>query len=131
MLTTYYNSLNFADVEDLADFYHSGLPEMQSIKSVIENCKSLFRLPADRVILQVSEGDRVYKVLMLSPELNRYPIGWFVLVPLNKQVDLYSSDDPYMPIAQWDNKKIAFKNFSALFDRAGVEKAFSQVVNAS
>lgn len=131
MLSTYYNRLNFALVEDLPDLYHSGLPESQKIKNVIENCKSLFKLSPDRVVLEVSEGDRVYKVSLLSPDINKVPFGWFVIVPLQKQLDLYSADSPWSPVAQWKNKKIAFKNYSMLFDRAEIEKTFDRIVNAS
>lgn len=131
MLSTYYNRLNFAEVEDLPDLYHSGLPESQNVKSVIENCKSLFKLPADRVVLQVSEGDRVYKILLLSPDVNKFIFGWIIMVPLQKQLDLYSGDNPSYPIAQWKNKKIAYKGYSMLFDRAGIEKTFDRIVNAS
>lgn len=131
MLDIYYNRLNFALVEDLPDLYHSGLPEAIRVKSVLENCKSLFKLPADRIKLFVSEGDRVYKIMLLSTDINKVPFGWFVLVPLRKQVDLYSADSPSYPVAQWKNKKIAFKNYSMLFDKAGIEKTFERIINAS
>lgn len=131
MISTYYNSLIFADVEDLPDLYHSGLPEASKVKAVIENCKSLFKLPADRVQLQVSEGDRVYKIILLSPDVNKFIFGWIVMVPLRKQLDLYSGDNPSFPVAQWSNKKIVYKGYSYLFDRAGIEKTFNCIINAA
>ena len=61
MLSVNYNYMNFSVVSDLSDFYKSKLPEMTKIKALVDNIKLLFNLPADRVIVEVAEGERVYK----------------------------------------------------------------------
>lgn len=129
MLSTSYNYMNFAKVSDLGDLFKSNLPEMTKVKGLLDNSKMLFDLPTSRVDLMVSEGDRVYKIMLLTPDVNKYPFGWIIYLPLQKRLDIYSADSPSMPIIQWKGKKVAFKNYSTILDRAGLDKIFDKLVN--
>lgn len=121
--------MNFAKVSDLGDLFKSNLPEMTKVKGLLDNSKILFDLPTNRVELQVSEGDRVYKIMLLTPDVNKYPFGWIIYLPLQKRLDVYSADSPSIPVIQWKGKKVAFKNYSLLLDRAGLDKIFDKLLN--
>lgn len=129
MLNTSYNYMTFAKVTDLADLMKSNLPEMTKVKGLIDNSKILFDLPTNRVLLEVSQGDRVYKITLLTPDVNKYPFGWLIYLPLQNRLDLYSSDSPSIPIIQWKSKKAVFKNYTTLLDRAGLDRIFDKLIN--
>lgn len=129
MLSTRYNYLSFATVQDQADLYKQGLPEMPKVKALVDNAKSLFTLPSNRVVLLVAEGERVYKINLLMPDVNRALFGWIVYVPENRQLDIYSVDNSAVPLIQFRGKKVAFKNYSTVLDRSGLDKLFEKLYN--
>ena len=129
MLSTYYNRLNFALVQDQVDLYKQRLPEMPKVKSLVDNSKLLFSLPSDRVELFVAEGERVYKINLLMPDINKYLFGWIIYIPDNRQLDIYTSDNPTIPLIQYKGKKVAFKNYSTILDKAGLDKLFEKLYN--
>lgn len=124
----YYNRLQFSVVDDINDFFRANLPEMPRVKAIYDQAKILFHLSPDQVELLVSQGDRVYKINLLTPE--KYPFGNIVFCPFSKQLDIYSGESGY-PIAQWENKKLAYTGYSMLFQKAEVDKVFSKIVNAA
>lgn len=130
MLSMYYNRLPFSIVEDINDFFKANLPEMPRVKAVFDQAKVLFHLPPDCVELLVSQGDRVYKINLLTSGASKYPFGNIVFCPFNKQLDIYSGESGY-PIAQWENKKLMYENYSMLFQKAEASKIFSPIVNAA
>ena len=130
MLNTNYNLLNFALVTNLNDFFKTKLPEIIQIKSIIDNTKILFNLTSNNIQLLCAEGERVYKFIILSPGVNKIPIGWFVYIPGQKRIDLYTPDSPLIPLIQWKNKKPVFKNYMPILDRAGLDKLFEKIINA-
>lgn len=129
MLSTRYNYLSFATVQDQADLYKQGLPEMPKVKALVDNAKSLFTLPSNRVVLLVAEGERVYKINLLMPDVNRALFGWIVYVPENRQLDIYTVDNPDIPLIQFRGKKVAFKNYETVLDRSGLDKLFEKLYN--
>lgn len=129
MLSTRYNYLNFALVQDKTDIYKQALPEMPKVKSLVDNAKLLFSLPPDRVVLLVAEGERVYRINLLMPDVNRALFGWMVYVPENRQLDIYSIDNPTIPLIQYKGKKVAFKNYETILDKAGLDKLFEKLYN--
>lgn len=98
---------------------------------MVDSLKILLHLPANAIDIMVSEGDRVYKLIVHSASINREILGWFVYVPLKSQVDLYDSANGDIPLVQWKNKKVAFKSYSMLLDAVGVNKLFEKVINVS
>lgn len=130
MLSLYYNRLSYAEVTDIADFVKSGLPEVTKVKSIMDNLKILLSLPQDRIALTVSEEGRVYKIYMLTPDVDKDVFGIVVYMPLENRLDLYGVNSNY-PIIQWKNKKPEFKSYEMLLDRAGLEKIFSKIINAT
>ena len=129
MLSTSYNYLNFARVKDMNDLFKSNLPEIPKVKSLIDNSCLLFSLPSNKVLLNVAEGERVYRIDLLSLGVNKAIFGILFYVPLNRQLDIYTADDPTIPIIQFKNKKAVWKNFSTLLDRAGLERIFDKLSN--
>lgn len=130
MLSLYYNRLQFSIVEDINDFFRAGLPEIVKVKAIYDQAKILFHLPSDCIELLVSQGDRVYKMNLLTPGANKYPFGNIIFCPFNKQLDIYSAESGY-PVAQWEDKKLKYTGYSLLFQRAEVDKIFSKIVNAA
>lgn len=129
MLAIQYNSLPFANVEDLGDFFKTNLPEMTKLRSMIEACKLMTDLPSKKVLLTVAQGERIYKITFLSPGIHNIPIGWFVYIPQQRRLDFYISDSPVIPIIQWKGKKIEFKNYPMIYDRMGFDDMFIRIVN--
>ena len=127
MLDLNYQVLNFANVQDLNDFYRGTLPEINKIKALVSTLRLLYSLPPDRVILQVSEGDRVYKVILKNEKKGM--MGWFIYIPLQKRLDIYSSNDPNIPLIQWKNKKAVTKNYDQILDYAKIDKVFDRILN--
>lgn len=130
MLPTY-NHLVFARVKDLANFYkdNASLPETPKLRGLIDNSKLLFSLPSNRVALEVVEGERIYRISLMSPDVNRLVFGWLVYIPQNRQLEIYTPDDPNIPLIQFKSKKAVFKNYSTLLDRAGLDTIFSKLYN--
>ena len=130
MLPVDYNSLIFADVTDLADFYKTKLPEIDKIKSVMGACKLLFNLPQGNILLQVSQEARVYKYLFLSPDVHKTILGVLVYLPTERRLDFYDgSDGGVLPTLQWKGRKVVWKNYPAILDRAGFPKLFDRLIN--
>ncbi len=129
MENTSYNGMSFASVSNLADFCKTKLPEMPRVRAIFDNLKVLFAVPSDRVILEVVEGERIYKYTVLTPDIQKSTIGWFVFIPENKQLDVYVPDDPYTPLAQWKSKKLVFSNYPIMYTKIGFDRLFAKVVN--
>lgn len=130
LLDISYNSLPFSDIKDNTDFFNTKLPEMITVKALYGNIKLSLKVPEGRLLIQCSEEGRIYKFIVLSNDIYKYPIGWFVYLPLQKRLDVYTQDNPYLPFIQWKNKKPVFKNYDSLLDRAGIDKVFINVVNS-
>ena len=130
MLPTYYNALAFAGVTDLGDFYKTKLPEMDKVKALMNNAKLLFNLPQNKILLQVSQEERIYKYILLSPDVHEFVLGFFVYIPQERRLDLYDgSDGGVLPIIQWKGKKAVWKNYSTLLDMVSFPQLFSRLVN--
>lgn len=130
MLPTRYNSLVFGRVEDLTDFFKdTGLPEMSKVKGIYEASKLMLNLPTKKVMLEVAEGERVYKFTYFTPGIHNIPLGWAVYLPQIRQLDIYLPEDPYVPILQWKGKKVEFKNYPELYNRLGFDSLFNRITN--
>lgn len=129
MLPIWYNSLPFAEVEDLGDFFKTNLPEMSKVRSLLEASKLMTDLPSKKVVLTVAQGERIYKLTFLSPGIHNIPLGWLVYIPQQRRLDFYISDNPTFPVIQWKGKKVEFKNYPLIYDRMGFDDMFIRVVN--
>ncbi len=129
MLQGIYQGSKFSQVTNLADFYKTNLPEMSKIRSLVEGIKLLFGIPQTNLLIEVAEGERVYKITLLSSDVHKYPFGYFVYLPLERRLDAYTMDNPEIPLLQWKNKKPVFKGFSMFLDRAGISTIFDKLVN--
>lgn len=130
MLNINYNQLNFALVTNLNDFFKTKLPEMTQVRSIYDNSKILFNVAGNNIQVMCAEGERIYKFIILSPGVQKMPIGWFIYIPGQKRIDLYTPDSPMIPMIQWKNKKPVFKNYSAFLDRVGFDRLFDKLINA-
>lgn len=129
MLSTSYNYYSFAVVQDQADLFKSNLPEIPKLRSIIDNSKVLFSLPSNKVILEVAEGEQAYKITLLTPGVEKIPIGFMVYLPSQRRLDIYTTDNTTIPIIQFKGRKVAFSNVSMLLERAGFSKLFERLSN--
>lgn len=129
MLSTSYNAYSFAVVQDQADLFKSNLPEIPKLRALIDNSKLLFSLPTNRILLEVAEGKNIYRITMLTPNVNKLPFGYMVYIPGNRQLDIYTPDDPTIPIIQFKGKKVMFSNVSLMLERAGFSRLFEKLSN--
>lgn len=128
MLSVNYQYLKFSRVLDLNDFYKSKLPEIIKIRSVIDNIKLLLAVSNNRLILEVAEGERIYKITVLTPDVKKIPYAYFAYIPKDNRFDVFNADSN-IPVIQWKNKKPVFKNYSMLLDKMGLDKLFTKIVN--
>jgi hypothetical protein len=130
MLSLRYNTANFAQVTDLADFYKGQEREISRIHSMVDSIKMLFHVPGNAIKIMVAEGERIYKILFYSTSLDKVPLGWFVYLPLEDRLDLYDTSlSTEMPYIQWKNKKIVYKSYPIFLERAGIGDVFGKLTN--
>lgn len=129
MLSTGYQYYNFAEVTNFADFYKTNLPEMPKVKSLIEGIKLLFSIPGNCIRVYVAEGERVYKFTLLESNISKIPIGYFVYIPLGRRLDVYTMENPGMPLIQWQGKKVIHFMYSSFYDKLGFSGLFTKLVN--
>ena len=129
MLPIGYQSFSFAQVTNLANFYKGGQPEMPKLKLIVENIKLLFKLPGTCVLVEVAEGERVYKVKMILPGVHKTSLGYFVYLPNERRLDVYSADNPTIPLLQWKQRRLVYSGCSSLLDRIGISSLFRNLVN--
>ena len=129
MLPIGYQYFSFAQVGNLANFYKENQPELPKLKLIVENIKLLFKLPGTCVLVEVAEGERVYKVNMIMPGVHKTSLGYFVYLPNERRLDVYSSDNPTVPLLQWKQKRVVYSECSPLLDRIGISSLFGNIVN--
>ena len=129
MLPVTYQFFNFAQVTNLANFYKGSQPEIPKLKLIVENIKLLFKLPSTCVQVEVAEGERVYKVGLTLPGVGKTPLGYFVYLPNERRLDVYSADNPGIPLLQWKQKRVVYSGCSSLLDRIGISSLFGNIVN--
>ncbi len=129
MLNTSYNYSRWAPVEDLEDFYRANLPEIPRVKGIINACRTLFKVPPKCVTLEVAVGERYYRILACMNDPYNTPFCMLVYCPEYKQLDLFDARSRTVPLIQWKERKVAFKNYPPLYDVVGFEKLFSSIVN--
>ena len=122
-----YLSKNFSVVDDMNSFYKERLPEIIKIRALINAIKLLYSLPGNRVLLEVTEGGRIYRISILST--SKLIVGQFVYLPLQSRLDLFSGDNPMSPILQWKKKKLVYNSLPMILSSAGVDKVFSKIIN--
>lgn len=128
MLNLNYKLLNYSQVSDYDSFYKESLPEVLKVKGAIEACKILYSMSNNRIVLSVAEGERVYKIDLLTSGTNKSIFGTLIYMPLDKRLDLYGYDTN-IPLIQWKNKKVVFNNLETLLELAKVDKVFSNIIN--
>lgn len=129
MLPIGYQSFSFAQVGNLANFYKGNQPELPKIKLIVENIKLLFKLPGTCVLVEVAEGERVYRIRMILPGVHKIPLGYFVYIPGERRLDAYSAENPGTPLLQWKQKRAMFSGCPSLLERVGISSLFNNLIN--
>lgn len=129
MLPINYQYYSFAQIGNLANFYKGNQPELPKLKQIVENIKLLFKLPGTCVLVEVAEGERVYRVKMILPGVHKTPLGCFVYIPNERRLDVYSANNLRTPLLQWKQKRVVYSGCSDLLDRIGISSLFGNLVN--
>lgn len=117
-------------VFDKEDFFRSGLPEMHSLKSLINVSSRLFKIPTTNIILSVvDEIPRVYCLTLLETSVQKLPFGKIYYLPLQKRLEVYDMENPNTPLHVWVKKKIQFSRTSMLQQKTETHKSFDPLVN--
>lgn len=130
MLPLTYQSTSYSKVVDYNDFYNSKLPEVRRVQRLIDCLKMTFHVPQSKIILEVGETERAYKVTIQQGGAKNIPFGQFVLMPLEYRLDMFDLNDPYSPMAQWVRRKNVYNSFSPFLIEAGVLKLFDKIIAA-
>ena len=132
---SYSYSYQFAQVEKLSEFYKdsSKLQETIKIRAIVDGIRNSFKVPQSKVKLSVAQGARIYKFDISNPkQIKDQIIAAIYYLPELNRVDLYDyMISPDIPLIQWRNKKVVFKNYSMLADMAGYDKLFQPIVFSS
>ena len=118
-------------VTDKDDFFRSGLPEMYSLKSLMNVASRLFKIPVNNVVLSVvDDATRVYCFTLLEANVNKLPFGKIYYLPLQKRLDLFDMEDLYTPLHVWVKKKIEFSRTSILQQKSESHRVYDPLINA-
>lgn len=117
-------------VFDREDFFRSGLPEMHSLKSLINVASRLFKIPTTNIILSVVDDiPRVYCLTLLENSVQKLPFGKIYYLPLQKRLEVYDMENPSVPLHVWIKKKIQYSRTSMLQQKTETHKSFDPLVN--
>ena len=117
-------------VQDKDDFFRSGLPEMPTIKSLINVTSRLFKIPTTHVILSVVEEiERVYCITLLDNSVQKLPFGKLYYMPLLKRFEVYDMENINVPLHVWIKKKLEFTRTSILQQKAETHKSYLALIN--
>ena len=117
-------------VFDREDFFRSGLPEMHSLKSLINVASRLFKIPTTNIILSVVDDiPRVYCLTLLENSVQKLPFGKIYYLPLQKRLEVYDMENPSVPLHVWIKKKIQYSRTSLLQQKTETHKSFDPLVN--
>lgn len=117
-------------VFDKDDFFRSGLPEMHSLKSLINVASRLFKIPTTNIILSVvDEIPRVYCLTLLETSVQKLPFGKIYYLPLQKRLEVYDMENINTPLHVWVKKKIQFSRTSMLQQKTETHKCFDSLIN--
>lgn len=122
--------MNTTPVQDKDDFFRSGLPEMSSLKSLINVASRLFKIPTTNIILSVvDDATRVYCLTLLESSVQKLPFGRLFYLPLLKRFEIYDMENPNVPVHVWVKKKIEFSRTTMLQQKAESHKVFEALIN--
>lgn len=129
MLSISYNNLVYATVPNPVELFKEKLDEAPKLRALFNNTKLLFNLPGNRILVEVAQGQRVYKFILLTPDVHKRCFGWFVYMPQRNRLDFYDAVMPEIPYIQWSRKSPATKNYSMLLDFLHVDRLFDKLIN--
>ena len=111
MLPLVYNGVNFAIVQDRADFLKETSKEVRIVGNLFYAAKISLGVPVDRINIYVAEGSRMYKLEFLSPNPTKELIGQAIFIPGDRRLDIFNAPDMQVPLMQVVAKKVLFKNY--------------------
>lgn len=125
-----HSMMSSTTVFDKDDFFRSGLPEMHSLKSLINVASRLFKIPTTNIILGVLDDvPRVYTLTLLETSVQKLPFGKIMYLPLQKRLEIYDMENPNIPLHVWIKKKIEFSRTSVLQQKTETHKSFDPLIN--
>lgn len=125
-----HSMMSATTVFDRNDFFRSGLPEMHSLKSLINVASRLFKIPSTNIILSVLDDvPRVYCLTLLESSVQKLPFGKIFYLPLQKRLEVYDMENPNIPLHVWIKKKIEYSRTSLLQQKTETHKSFDALVN--
>ena len=115
-------------VKNTNDFMNSGLPEIPKLKSLMNACKTVFKIGNNMMQLNFLEN-RVYEIDIFTDSKKQSILGKIYYLPLKKQLDVYDMTNDY-PCISWTNRKVNILQFSGLVSKMKIESLFQPLVNA-
>ena len=127
MLRIDYLGLKFAHVKDPTKLFKDDKgPEMVKVKSIYEACKVIFNV-TNTLKLEISETGSIYKFTIVSPDYKRKILGYIVYIPGDRRLDVWETGEE-LPLVQFRVRSIAYRKYSDLLERMGMEKIFSRLI---
>lgn len=114
--------------KDRDTLFKTRLPEMTSLRSIINQIRLLFKVPGTCLKLGVIDEKRIYRIGVYTNDTSKSEIAFFFYIPLEKRLDLYEPGNA-IPILQWKSKRCVFKGFSPMYQKIELEKLFTPIVN--
>lgn len=125
-----HSQMNATTVFDREDFFRSGLPEMSSLKSLVNVASRIFKIPTSNIILGVLDDiPRVYCLTLLETSVQKLPFGKIFYLPLQKRLEVYDMENTAVPLHVWVKKKIQYSRTSLLEQKVDSHKGFEPLVN--
>lgn len=125
MLNLSYQTKAFSLVAKPVDLFKElgSSSESIKVKLIYDTAKSIFG--TNSVLIEISEGDNIYRYNILSSDYKKQPLGYFVYIPKERRLDVWITGE-MLPLLQYKGKTIVFKNFSGFLDKIGLNKLFDR-----
>lgn len=132
MLDTSYIFWPISEVKhkDRDTLFKTKLPEMISLRSIVNQVRLLFKVPSTCIKLGVIDEKRIYRIGIYTNDTSKSEIAFFFYIPLEKRLDLYEPGNA-IPILQWKSRRCVFKGISPMYQKIELEKLFMPVVNVT
>lgn len=121
-----YLQLKFADIKNPIEYFKTGgtINDMNLLRTLYNNIKLIWKLGNSEVNIALAENQEIYRFSLIH---KRTIFGFVIYIPGLKRIDLYTSENTNVPLIQWKGKKVVYRAYPLLLEKAGLEKVFEKL----
>jgi hypothetical protein len=131
MISLRYLGLPTQPVKDKNDFFKSGVTGVSAVRGLCSTARRLFVVPDSCIFLSVVGDGDGFMIEVVTADVNKRLLGKIYYLPGEKRLDVYDAADTGIPLVAWQNKKVAYRNFSELLQKVNMENLFLPLLNVT